>query len=76
MKKSDAISLHSQKNWEKFAVFVWEEGDELVTEVDGQVVRASTAFGLDSKLDGIAPRPRCVYLVDEPDYETALEDRT
>jgi len=69
MLKSAAITLHLN-HWEKFPVFVWDEGGELVTEVDGHVVRAQTMWQLDSKLDGIAPSPRNLYFVDEPDYET------
>lgn len=70
MKKSDAITLHTRpENWPKFPVFVWKEGDQYVTQVDGIVCRASTPFGLDSKLDGVAPSPRNMYFVDEPDYE-------
>lgn len=68
MLKSEAITLHT-KQWDKFAVFVWQEGNDLVTQVDGIVVKADNAFMLDSKLDGIAPSPRCLYFVDEPDYE-------
>lgn len=68
MLKSDAITLHL-KYWGKFPVFVWEEGDKLVTEVDGKVVRADTIWQLDTKLDGIAPQPRNLYFVDKPDYE-------
>ena len=41
-----------------------------MTEVDGKVIRAKTEFLMDIKLDGIAPRPRNLYFVDEPDYET------
>jgi hypothetical protein len=71
MKKSEAISLHAKdSNWHKFAVMVWEEGDQVVTEVDGQVFRAGTAFGLDSLLDDAGiPKPRNLYFIDEPDYE-------
>lgn len=71
MKKSEAITMHTKDdNWGKFPVFVWEEGDELVTEVDGVVYRAGNMFGLDSKLtDGGVPMPRNLYFVDEPDYE-------
>jgi hypothetical protein len=71
MKKSDAISLHAKDgNWNRFAVMVWEEGGQLVTEVDGKVFRAKSAFGLDSLLDDAGiPKPRNLYLVDEPDYE-------
>jgi len=69
MKKNDAITEHL-KHWERFPVFVWMEGDSYVTEVDGNVVKASTVFALDTKLDGIAPQPRNLYFVDEPDYET------
>jgi len=70
MKKSEAITLHL-KHWERFPVFVWEEDGELVTEVDGVVVRAKTPWQMDGKLDGIAPKPRNLYFVDEPDYESA-----
>ena len=68
MRKSDAITEHL-KHWDKFPVFVWAEGDNLVTEVDGVIVRAGTMWQLDTKLDGIAPKPRNLYFVDEPDYE-------
>jgi hypothetical protein len=69
MKKSEAITLHL-KHWEKFPVFVWEEDDELVTQVDGKVFVASNAFGLDSMLDAAGiPAPRNLYFIDEPDYE-------
>ena len=68
MLKSEAITLHLQ-HWEKFPVFVWREGDELVTQVDGVVVRARTHWQIDSRLDGIAPAPRNLYFVDAPDYE-------
>lgn len=71
MLKSEAISIHAKDgNWGKFAVFVWEEGGELVTQVDGKTYRAKNCFGLDSALtDGGVPMPRNLYLVDEPDYE-------
>mgnify|MGYP006921425481 CR=1 FL=1 len=72
MKKDEAITIHIKpENYKKFPVFVWQEGGDLVTDVDGQVFRASTAFGLDSKLSeaGI-PAPRNLYFVDEPDYES------
>ena len=69
MTKNDAITEHL-KYWDKFPVFVWKEGIELVTEVDGKVIRANTIFQLDTKLDGIAPQPRNLYFVDKPDYET------
>jgi len=68
MTKNEAITEHL-KHWEKFPVFVWQEGDNLVTEVDSRVLRAKTAFQMDTKLDGIAPAPRNLYFVDEPDYE-------
>jgi hypothetical protein len=71
MKKTEAITLHL-KHWNKFPVFVWQEDDQFVTEVDGKVVRASNVFSLDTKLDGIAPKPRNLYFIDEPDYETNL----
>lgn len=45
MKKSDAISLPAkQGNWQRFPVMVWEEGKELVTQVDGKVYRAANMF--------------------------------
>lgn len=68
MTKSEAITEHL-KHWDRFPVFVWQEGDDLVTEVDGHVVRANTAWQMDTKLDGIAPKPRNLYFVDSPDYE-------
>ncbi len=72
MLKSEAITLHAKdENWSKFPVFVWAEGDKCVTEVDGKVFRARTAFGLDSALtDAGIPAPRNLYFVDKPDYET------
>ena len=73
MLKTDAISLHL-KHWEKFPVFVWEEIGEFVTEVDGQIVKAKTIWQMDSNLDGIAPRPRNLYFVDEPDYEASSKE--
>lgn len=71
MRKSDAISLHAKPgNWQRFPVMVWEEGRELVTQVDGKVYRAANVFQLDSALDaGDVPSPRNLYYVDEPDYE-------
>lgn len=72
MLKSEAITLHTKNgNWSKFPVFVWDEAGEFVTEVDGKVFRAKTPFGLDSKLDDAGiPKPRNLYFVDAPDYET------
>lgn len=35
MTKNEAITEHL-KHGEKFPVFVWQEGDDLVTEVDGK----------------------------------------
>ena len=72
MLKSDAITLHT-KHWHKFPVFVWQEGEDLVTEVDGQVIRAKTVWQMDTRLDGFAPQPRCLYFVDAPDYETRCD---
>jgi len=72
MTKDQAITEHL-KHWNKFAVFVWEENGQLVTEVDGQVLRAKTHWQLDTLLDGVAPSPRNLYLIDSPDYETALK---
>ena len=71
MKKSDAISLHAKaENWPRFPVMVWEEGKELVTQVDGKVYRAANMLKLDAALDaGGVPSPRNLYYVDEPDYE-------
>jgi len=43
MTKNEAITEHL-KHWEKFPVFVWQEGDDLVTEVDGKVLRAKRHF--------------------------------
>ena len=73
MTKNEAITEHL-KHWEKFPVFVWQEGGDLVTEVDGKVLRAKTVFQMDTKLDGIAPTPRNLYFVDEPDYEEGRKD--
>ena len=70
MKKSEAISL-AFKHLDRFPVMVWQEGSELVTEVDGNIIRAATAFDLDTKLDGFAPQPRNLYFIDEPFYENA-----
>ena len=51
-------------------VMVWEEGKELVTQVDGKVYRAANMLKLDAALDaGGVPSPRNLYYVDEPDYE-------
>ena len=75
MTKDKAITLHL-KHWEKFPVFVWMEGDDYVTEVDGKVIRAKSHWQLDNKLDGVAPQPRNLYLVDEPDYETSGPQRS
>lgn len=71
MLKSEAITLHAKpENWTKFPVFVWEEGLEFVTEVDGKVYRAKTPFRLDSDLSAAGlPQPRNLYFVDAPDYE-------
>ena len=76
MTKSEAITLHAQPdNWPKFPVFVWQERQEYVTDVDGAVFRASTPFGLDSKLDDAGiPSPRNLYFVDAPDYESAMQE--
>jgi len=68
MKKSEAITLHT-KQWDKLPVFVWQEGDRLVTQLDGIIVRGNNMFQIDSKLDAITLLPRCLYFVDEPDYE-------
>ena len=68
MTKDEAITLHL-KHWERFPVFVWMEGGDYVTEVDGHVLSAQTPWALDTKLDGVAPQPRNLYLVDAPDYE-------
>ena len=68
MKKSEAITEHF-KHSDRFPVLVWQEGDEYVTQVDGHIVRATTSWQLDTKLDGIAPMPRNLYFVDEPCYE-------
>ena len=40
MKKSEAIKLH-KKQWDKLPVFVWQEGDQLVTQLDGIIVRGN-----------------------------------
>lgn len=70
MTKDQAITLHT-KHWDKFPVMVWDEDGEFVTEVDGIVFRARTPFGLDSKMDDAGiPKPRNLYFVDAPDYET------
>jgi len=74
MTKNEAITEHL-KHWEKFPVFVWKEGNDLVTEVDGNILRAKTVFQMDTKLDGIAPAPRNLYFVDAPDYETECAER-
>ena len=75
MLKSEAITLHVQEvkkpgNERRFPVFVWAEGEQLVSEVDGLIFRAGNVFGLDSLLsDAGMPAPRNLYFVDEPDYE-------
>lgn len=70
MLKSDAITLHNRpENRNKFPVFVWEEGEELVTYVDFTEFRWTNVFGLDSKLtEAGIPAPRNLYFVDAPDY--------
>jgi hypothetical protein len=71
MTKQEAITLHAKpENWEKFPVFVWQEGKELVTSVDGKVFRERNIWLMDTALDtaGI-PAPRNLYAVDKPDYE-------
>jgi len=50
-------------------VFVWQEGDQLVTQLDGIIVRGNNCFQIDSKLDAITLLPRCLYFVDKPHYE-------
>jgi hypothetical protein len=72
MLKRDAISLHAKpSNWKRFPVFAWDENGKLVTEVDGRVFKAKTGFELDNLLDAAGvPRPRNIYFVDAPDYES------
>lgn len=72
MKKSEAITIQTRdENWNRFPVFVWAEGQDFVTDVDGKVFRARNQFGLDSKLDDAGiPKPRNLYFVDDPDYES------
>jgi hypothetical protein len=69
MTKDQAITLHLQ-HWQKFPVFVWQEGDYFVTEVDGKVFRAKSEFLLDIKMGDECPSPRNLYFVDAPDYES------
>ena len=68
MTKNEAITEHL-KHWDRFPVFVWQEGFEYVTEVDGHVLRSKTIWQIDTMLDGIAPQPRNIYFIDHPDYE-------
>jgi hypothetical protein len=71
MLKSEAISIHAKGHWGKFAVFVWDEDGDLVTQVDGKKYVARNVFELENSLDkGRCPSPRNSYFVDEPDYET------
>jgi hypothetical protein len=71
MLKSEAISIHANGHWEKFAVFVWDEDGDLVTQVDGKKYCARNVFEMENSLDkGGCPSPRNLYFVDEPDYET------
>jgi hypothetical protein len=73
IKKSEAITQHVNGNWDKFAVMVWKEGDNFVTEVDGHIVVATSEIEVNAKLDAIsAPSPRILYFVDQPNYETSL----
>jgi hypothetical protein len=73
MRKSEAITAHANGNWDKFAVMVWKEGDNFVTEVDGHIIVATSEIDVHSKLDAIsAPLPRILYFIDQPDYETSL----
>ena len=71
---SEAISLHAKdENWSRFAVFVWQEGDDLVTGVDGVEYRDSNMFSLDSRLtDAGVPAPRNLYFVDEKPEDEGL----
>ena len=74
MLKSQAISMHAKNNWEKFAVFVWDEDGDLVTQVDGKKYCARNVFELENSLDkGGCPSPRSLYFVDSPDYESEGE---
>jgi hypothetical protein len=71
MNKNEAITLHLTYCG-RFPVFVWQEGDHFVTEVDGVVVREKLLWMLAAKLDGLAPLPRNFYFVDPPDYENEV----
>lgn len=62
------------ENANRPAVLVYEDGLELVTYVDGREFRWSNIFGLDSMIDGYAPRPRNLYCVSKADAEAWAED--
>ena len=49
MLKSEAISIHANGHWEKFAVFVWEEDGDLVTQVDGKKYCARNVFEMEKE---------------------------
>lgn len=66
--KDKAITMHL-KHWDKFPIFYWQEGDDLVTQVDGIVFKAKTMSQLSRDLDAVAPTPRSFYFVDSPDYQ-------
>jgi hypothetical protein len=69
MTKDEAITEHL-KHWQKFPVFVWQEGGEYVTQVDGKRYNALNVWSLDNMLDeGKVPAPRNCYFIDEPDYQ-------
>lgn len=71
MKLYEVATLHATpENWARVPVYVWEDGDELVTEIDGQTYRAGNMFALDSRLsEAGVPMPRNLYFVDEPAWE-------
>jgi len=66
VKMREAVELHSRQSG-RTAVFVRKEGALFVAEFEGQTVNAATCWALDTKLDGIAPQPRNLYLIDEED---------
>ena len=69
-KKRRNFTARESRGLAAIPVMVWEEGKELVTQVDGKVYRAANMLKLDAALDaGGVPSPRNLYYVDEPDYE-------
>lgn len=65
--ESELISIMSKpENSNRVAIRVYESGDRLTAEYEGNVVEAETAFQLDSKLDLIGvPIPRNLFLMED-----------